>query len=597
MLFLPVPLLPVVVKDTQNTPDRQKARSAASPQKVSKRVKICHCEDCDSLPRMGAAIMDTPAFSATFQFDRFRLRPGGGGLLRRDTAGAWRPVSIGSRALAVLGVLIEQRGTLISKDEIMRAVWPGTAVEEHNLTVQISTLRRLLDEDQSSESCIQTVTGRGYRFRRPMMALCSDGDPFLDESTIHSLRPPPNSRPRLSLVVLPLKYLGDEPGGVAMAEAITDELTAALCGCSFASVIAGGSTRTRELDLLKAGETLGAGYVVHGGIRRTSVQTRVNIGLIDVETGAHLWAEQFDADHEAIADVHDEITGRLARSLVRKLIGVVSSRLEGLQPGDWTTYDHDVRGRAMAMQPSSLTNRQAAIQSFERVLALDPGSVAGRIGMAAALIGNVLDGWSTSIQQDEARAERLLLEVLRGNADISRAHAYMGMLRRCQGRLVDSRLELEIAIGMDPRFALAMGQLGLTLAYLGLPRDAIPWLERSLRLAPHDDTATPVDHAALGLCHLMLNDCEEALVHLRKARAGNPRLFYVHLWLAAGLGLAGEVEEAGFALRQGVELKPEIVSLAAIRARWPRIQKNAQFIEMWEKTVMLGLRRAGLPGE
>lgn len=476
----------------------------------------------------------------------------------------------------------------------MRAVWPETAVEEHNLAVQISVLRRLLDADHSLASCIQTVTGRGYRFRRPMMALGPDGDPFL-KSSMHSLQPPPNPRPRLSLVVLPFKYLGDESSGVAMAETITDELTAALAGWSFAFVIASVSIGTRGLDPWRSGEALGVGYVVHGGIRRTSHQTRVNIGLIDVETGAHFWAEQFVTDQQAIPDVHDEITGRAARSLVRKLIEVVDRRLGALQPGDWTIYDHDIRGRAMAMQPSSPSNRQAAIHSFERVLALDPNSVDGRIGMAAALISNVLDGWSTSIQQDEARAEQLLLEVLRGNADISRAHAYMGMLRRCQGRLVDSRFELEIAIGMDPRFPLAMGQLGLTLAYLGLPRAAIPWLERSLRLAPHDP-ATPVDHAALGLCHLMLNDCEEALVCLRKARAGNPRLFYVHLWLAAGLGLAGETEDAGIALRQAVELKPEIVSLAAIRARWPT-SRNTQFIEMWEKTVMLGLRRAGLPGE
>ena len=102
---------------------------------------------------METAIIDTPAFSAMFQFGRFRLRPRGGGLLRQDTTGAWRPVSIGSRALTVLGVLVEQRGTLVSKDEIMRAVWPGTAVEEHNLTVQIAALRRLLDEDHPSESC------------------------------------------------------------------------------------------------------------------------------------------------------------------------------------------------------------------------------------------------------------------------------------------------------------------------------------------------------------------------------------------------------------------------------------------------------------
>jgi len=105
-----------------------------------------------------------PASSEIFLFADFRFDRAGGGLFRRDDHGAFAPVTIGSRALDLLAVLIERRGDVVSKDEIMAAVWPKMAVEEGNLFFQISTLRAILDKEQSVQSCIQTVAGRGYRF-------------------------------------------------------------------------------------------------------------------------------------------------------------------------------------------------------------------------------------------------------------------------------------------------------------------------------------------------------------------------------------------------------------------------------------------------
>jgi class 3 adenylate cyclase/DNA-binding winged helix-turn-helix (wHTH) protein len=99
-----------------------------------------------------------------FQFENFRLDRHGGGLFRRDDSGALVPVQIGSRGLDILGVLIARPGEVVSKDEIIAAVWPGTIVEDSNLTVQISALRRILDQGRPNGSCIQTVSGRGYRF-------------------------------------------------------------------------------------------------------------------------------------------------------------------------------------------------------------------------------------------------------------------------------------------------------------------------------------------------------------------------------------------------------------------------------------------------
>ena len=107
--------------------------------------------------------------SGIFEFERFRLDRRGGGLFRADKYGAFVPVAIDSRALDVLCVLVQRHGDLVSKDEIMTAVWPGIAVADSNLPIQILALRRVLDRGRMERSCIQTVAGRGYRFVVPVM--------------------------------------------------------------------------------------------------------------------------------------------------------------------------------------------------------------------------------------------------------------------------------------------------------------------------------------------------------------------------------------------------------------------------------------------
>src|SRR6516164_7813376 len=101
-------------------------------------------------------------------FEGYRLDRRTHTLFRRDDAGAFAPIPIGSRALDVLDLLIERAGDLVSRDEFMAAVWPATAVEDTNLNMQIAALRRILDKGRANGSCIQTVPGRGYRFAIPV---------------------------------------------------------------------------------------------------------------------------------------------------------------------------------------------------------------------------------------------------------------------------------------------------------------------------------------------------------------------------------------------------------------------------------------------
>jgi adenylate cyclase len=413
-----------------------------------------------------------------------------------------------------------------------------------------------------------------------------------------ALLPHPSVRPakpaRLSVMVAPLRNLDVSERHEQLAEEITEDFTSDLSKLP-GSYVVGGAELSRigksasPRDLARE---LGLSYVIQGSIRGTVDRIGVNVQLIDSASGAHIWAERFDVDRGAIADTHNEIVGRLVRVFSVKLTEDVNRRIEAVPPQDWTPYDRVMRGRAFISRPMSKANRHEAIKCFEQALDGDPDAVDATIGIAFVLIGNVADSWSQSPEQDLARAEQLLLDVLHIDGDIFVAHTAMGVLRRLQGRLDESRIEFETAIGIAPNNPAAIGQLGVTLMFLGQPKAAIPQIERSLRLAPHDPGA-PLSYCFLGMCHLVLDHIEEATGCLRKSRAGNPRIWGNHLALAAALGLRGELGEAATALRQAMEIRPEISSISDLRALpW---HNNPQFIALFERTACAGLRLAGLP--
>jgi adenylate cyclase len=521
------------------------------------------------------------ATNGTYRFGQFRLDARGTGFSRQDDDGCWTPVAIGSRALELLSLLLRRHGEILARDEIMEAVWPGVAVEESNLTVQIAALRRVIDQARAGPSCIQTISGRGYRFLPTVTS--EGGNAPIGDSSVVTLAPTPDRRQRLSIIVTPFKSLGDDPDSVLLADTITDQLIGDLARLPGTAVMAHAAI----------GTDCRASHLIQGSVRGTSAQTRVNVQLIERETGTHLWAEWFDVERTATADARDEIAGRLVRTLTVKLIEDANVRIETQSPSEWTRDDLVMRGRALASRPLSEANRDMAISCYEQALAMDPDSIRARLGIAAVLVSNILEGWSHTPALDSARAEQLLVDVLRDDADLSDGHLYMGSLRRLQGRLLDARIELEIAIALAPNSPVAYNQLGATLVFLGQPEEAMPHIEKSLRLAPHD-RSTPLNHFWLGLCNLLLGRTEEAIALLRKGRAGNPRLYYIHMLLAAALGLSGEQDEAAAALRQAIEIQPEIGSLSGIRARYKN-RTTPLFDALCENTIILGLRVAGLP--
>jgi tetratricopeptide (TPR) repeat protein len=312
----------------------------------------------------------------------------------------------------------------------------------------------------------------------------------------------------------------------------------------------------------------------------------------DAETGTHALGEQFDTDLANLVDIQNEITGRLADTLDREHAKVSTARSEpnGIDPD---ARDLIMRGRAWSHRPYSAATWQEAQSAFERALEIDSRSVEARVDLASVLGGRLADGWNNSRQQDPARAERLLQEALESDANRSTAHFALGVLRRMQNRLAEAQREFETAIGLDPNDARALYQLGVTRMFLGRPEAGIPYIKKALRLDPNDPDVTSL-YWALGTCYLLLGQVDEAIDFLGKARAANSRIWYPYLYLAGAFGLRGDIDAVNGALAEALKLKPEVNSLARMRAYNAWIT-NTENWTLQEETLNLGLRRAGLP--
>ena len=366
--------------------------------------------------------------------------------------------------------------------------------------------------------------------------------PGLSETT--ATQPP--GAPQLSIVVLPFVNLSSDQEQEYFADGITDDLTTDLSRIAGSFVIARNTAFTykgKSVDVKQVGRDLGVRYVLEGSVRRTGEQVRVNVQLIDAESGAHLWADRFDTNRADLDQAQDEITSRLAHTLNRELVVAAFSQIERRVKISPDARDLVMRGWAWWHRPTTKVARQEARRAFDQALALEPDSIDAKIGLAATVCQILVEGWSGSFNQDEALAERLLGEVLERDAQHPMGRAQMGLLRRIQNRLSEAQAEVEIAIALDRNNELALKQLGQILLFQGEPQAAIPRLEKAIRLNPRGPNLWSIQWP-LAQCHLMLEHVDEAIDLFRKACVASPQAYFLHLNLSGALGFRGDVDEA-----------------------------------------------------
>jgi TolB-like protein len=414
--------------------------------------------------------MDALATADVFLFEGCRLDRRG--LSRRNQSGPFVPVPIGSRALEILGVLVERAGDLVSRDEITNAVWPGTIVEGSNLPVQIAALRRILDEGRADGSCIQTVPGRGYRF----IGVVTRGS----AETVLALPDKP------SIAVLPFANMSGDPEQEYFADGMVEEIITALSRIRWLFVIARNSTFTykgQAVDVKQVGRELGVRYVLEGSVPKAGNRVRITGQLIDALSGTHLWADRFDGPLDDIFDLQDKVATSVAGVIEPTLQAAETARSAGRPTADLTAYDLYLRAYAMVW--SSARHIPEALRLTEQAIARDP-RYGPALGWAAFCCYRLL----LYNQSEDRAADRLkgtdfarrALEVAGDDpgilANAAQALAYFGEDIGAMITLADR------ALALNPSFARGWHISGVLRHWAGQLDIAIEYLETALRLSP-----------------------------------------------------------------------------------------------------------------
>jgi TolB-like protein len=330
-------------------------------------------------------------------FGRFRLDLGRRELWRDDTL-----MRLGSRVLDIICVLVSAKGEVVTKDELMTRVWPGLVVDDSNIHVHISALRKALDEGTTGQSHVVTVPGRGYRFIGLLPA------PGADKGKVDE----PQGLPlpdRPSIAVLPFTNLSGDPEQEYFADGIVEDITTALSRMRWLFVIARNSSfayKGRTVDVKQIGRELGVRYVLEGSVRRSASRMRITGQLIDTTTGAHLWADRFDGGLEDIFELQDVITVSVVSAMTPKLERAEIERAKQKPTESLDSYDYFLRGMAAVYQ---WTRRDIdeALKLFYRAIELDPNFVTA-YGMAAwCYLWRSTNGLTTDRAQEIAETLRL----------------------------------------------------------------------------------------------------------------------------------------------------------------------------------------------
>jgi TolB-like protein/DNA-binding winged helix-turn-helix (wHTH) protein len=489
--------------------------------------------------------MDALAVGDVFLFDGFRLDRRAGGLSRRDERGDFVPMAMGSRALDVLGVLVERPGDLVSRDAIIAAVWPATVVEDADLNMQIAALRRVLDLGRGEGSCIQTISGRGYRFVAPVTrgdptpssasirpSGNGSGGPIVEKERLQGSgvmgqidAPPPAQAsrarqwpragivaalvgvlglgvavagsnlhspwfgearlaPRLSIVVLPCTNLSDDREQQYFADGITEDVTTDLSRLLHMLVISRDTAftyRNKAIDSKQIGRELGVRYLLEGSVQRSGNEVRVSVQLIDAATDTHLWAERFDHGIGDLFALQNEITGWIGNTLKLELMAAEAAR-----PAEHPdALDYIFRGRALYFgKPLSRENSAEAISLFGHALALDPQSVEAQAYLAGVLVFRVITSMTDSAAADLAGAETLVDQALAASPLFWYAYYVKATVLRAQNRCEAAIPQFETALSLNRNSPGILQGLGWCKLYTGLIDEVIPLEEQAIRLSP-----------------------------------------------------------------------------------------------------------------
>jgi TolB-like protein/Flp pilus assembly protein TadD len=516
------------------------------------------------------------ASSPEYRFGRFVLQPAAQRLLKDG-----EPVALGQRAFDLLVALVERAGQLVPKAELLDRAWPGLVVEENNLQVQVSALRKIVGVE-----AIATVPGRGYRFDLPLDAAAAS-----PTSTAPPLAPGGMRTP--SVAVLPFVNISDEAANEYFADGLSEELINVLSkirGLRVPSRTSAFSFKGAKADVPTVAHKLDVATVLEGSVRKAGSRVRVTVQLVDVATDSHLWSQTYDRELEDIFAVQDDIAQSVVNEIRTPLMGG-----HGTQPGnaevsaEVTVAAKGRSGNAEAyrlyLEGTFYLNRYSdddtrkAIDCFRRALELDPQYATAWAALSFCYMRQEVNAW-TPIAEGAQRARDAAKRALAVGPDVAAGHWALGAVLLWydwdwRGAEASIRRALELA----PEDSQLLNLAALLLENIGQFEEASALVGRALELDPLNDEA----RVTSGLLFLYTDRLDEAEQAFCKAiELSRPQRARIHYLLGRVHLARGRADDA---LREAeLEAHETFVLLGRVLAQHARGSKDESAAAMRELT-------------
>lgn len=518
--------------------------------------------------------MDEPG-KTSYSFGPFRLDAHKRVLFRDD-----KPVPLAPKALDLLLVLVENRDRVLVKDELMEKVWPDQIVEDANITVNMSALRKALGENRNEHLYIVTIPGRGYRFVADVHEFDGRADPTADERRgsrtaleehkqtsaeqktfttswgtgttkrtliraacallivlsaliylLISRRSDQTSTQSIkSIAVLPFKPMNQEGRDEYLELGMADSLITKLS--SMRQIVVRPMSATRKYtdldqDAVAAGRELKVEAVLDGSIQRSSERVRVTVRLVRVADGKPIWAGQFDEKLTDIFAVEDSVSERAARALTQTLSGDESKLLTKHYTDSVEAYQLYLKGRYQ-MSYWTADGLMRAVESFQRAIEKDPQYALAYVGLADAHSKLGFGSGPRSPAEEFSKARAAAMRALEIDSELAEAHASLAEIEfHFDWNWTEAEKHYKRAIELDPNLATAHEGYSQYLVAMGRTQEAL----REIKLAEELDPLSLVIRMHVGLVLYAAGEYEEAIAAYREALDIEPNFSGAHALL------------------------------------------------------------------
>jgi len=498
-------------------------------------------------------------------------------------------VAVEPQVFDLLAYLIGNRERVVSKDDLLAAVWDGRIVSESALTTRINAVRCAIGDSGGEQRLIKTVPRKGVRF------VGSVREGREDPTTLAPVRPAEHGAVALpegpSIAVLPFTNMSHDPEQDYFADGMAEEIIAALSRCKWLLVIARNSSFTykgKSVDVRRIGRDLGVRYVLEGSVRRAGNRLRFIAQLIEAASGAHIWADRFDGDMTDVFGLQDQITEKVVATLEPKILLAEIDRLKNKPAANLDAYDLLLRAQGLEYE-FTRESLAAAVRCLEQAIALDPSYARALALMAYCHTERFFQGWSDNAQADIAHAARLAaraVELGKDDGDVLWMSSFA--LRHVPDNAKRAKELAERALLLNPNSAGALANAGWGEALVAdNAGEALELFRRAERLNPRDPHGW-LQAGGMSLAYFLDGKFEEAAAVAIRALGDNPRYAIGYRVAAASLAQLGRQDEAVELVAKLLDIEPDF-TIAKRRARLTYMHDGAK------ARYTEGLRLAGLP--